>query len=117
MTSTPTDEFPRLGRYQVISKIATGGMAEVYLAKATGAMGFSRLVALKLIHSNFTRDEEFVKMFIDEARIAMHLHHRNIVQVFDLDQVGDTYFIAMEFVHGVNLYDLYERIASKNRWI
>ena len=80
-------------------------------------MGFQRLVAVKLIHANFTRDEEFVKMFIDEARIAMHLHHRNIVQVFDLDKVGDTYFIAMEFVHGVNLYDLYERIASKNRWI
>jgi serine/threonine protein kinase len=117
MPEAQSEQYPRLGRYQVINKIAAGGMAEVFLAKATGAMGFSRLVALKLIHSNFTRDDEFVKMFIDEARIAMHLHHRNIVQVFDLDQVGDTYFIAMEFVHGVNLYDLYERIASKNRWI
>lgn len=117
MAEAQSEEYPRLGRYQVINKIAAGGMAEVYLAKAIGAMGFQRLVALKLIHSNFTRDEEFVKMFIDEARIAMHLHHRNIVQVFDLDQVGDTYFIAMEFVHGINLYDLYERIASKNRWI
>jgi eukaryotic-like serine/threonine-protein kinase len=117
MAEVQSESYPKLGRYQVINKIAAGGMAEVFLAKATGAMGFSRLVALKLIHSNFTRDEEFVKMFIDEARIAMHLHHRNIVQVFDLDQIGDTYFIAMEFVHGVNLYDLYERIASKNRWI
>lgn len=112
-----TEDLPRLGRYQVINKIAAGGMAEVFLAKAVGAMGFQRLVALKLIHSNFTRDDEFVKMFIDEARIAMHLHHRNIVQVFDLDKADDTYFIAMEFVHGVNLYDVYERIASKNRWI
>ncbi len=117
MTSTQAEEFPTLGRYQVINRIASGGMAEVFLAKAVGAMGFQRLVAVKLIHANFTRDDEFVKMFIDEARIAMHLHHRNIVQVFDLDKVGDTYFIAMEFVHGVNLYDLYERIASKNRWI
>jgi serine/threonine protein kinase len=116
MAST-TEELPRLGRYQVINKIAAGGMAEVFLAKAVGAMGFQRLVAVKLIHANFTRDQEFVKMFIDEARIAMHLHHRNIVQVFDLDKANDTYFIAMEFVHGVNLYDLYERIASKNRWI
>lgn len=116
MTSQ-AEEFPQLGRYQVINRIASGGMAEVFLARAVGAMGFQRLVAVKLIHANFTRDEEFVKMFIDEARIAMHLHHRNIVQVFDLDKVGDTYFIAMEFVHGVNLYDLYERIASKNRWI
>lgn len=117
MPAPQSEDFPRLGRYQVINKIASGGMAEVFLARATGAMGFQRLVAVKLIHANFTRDQEFVKMFIDEARISMHLHHRNIVQVFDLDKVGDTYFIAMEFVHGVNLYDVYERIASKNRWI
>ena len=110
-------DYPQLGRYQVINRIASGGMAEVFLAKAVGAMGFQRLVALKLIHANFTRDEDFVKMFIDEARIAMHLHHRNIVQVFDLDKVAGTYFIAMEYVHGVNLYDLYERIAEHNRWI
>ncbi len=117
MTRTPTQsELPKLGRYQVINRIASGGMAEVFLAKAVGAMGFQRLVALKLIHANFTRDPEFVKMFIDEARIAMHLHHRNIVQVFDLDKTNDTYFIAMEFVHGVNLYDLYERLAGNRRW-
>lgn len=117
MSAPPTEEFPTLGRYQVINRIANGGMAEVFLAKAVGAMGFQRLVAVKLIHANFTRDPEFVNMFIDEARIAMHLHHRNIVQVFDLDSEDDTYFIAMEYVHGVNLYDLYERIASKGRWI
>lgn len=92
-------------------------MAEIFLAKALGVMGFERLVAIKLIHSHLTRDSEFVKMFIDEARIAMHLHHRNIVQTFDLDKADDTYFIAMEFVHGVNLYDVYERIAAKQRWI
>ena len=67
-------------------------MAEIFLAKALGVMGFERLVAIKLIHSQLTRDQEFVKMFIDEARIAMHLQHRNIVQVFDLDKTGDTYF-------------------------
>ncbi len=110
-------DYPQLGRYQVINRIASGGMAEVFLAKAVGAMGFQRMVAVKLIHSNFTRDPEFVKMFIDEARIAMHLHHRNIVQVFDLDEVAGTYFIAMEYVHGVNLYGLYERVAEQDRWI
>lgn len=115
--SSPSDPFPRLGRYQVINRIASGGMAEVFLARATGAMGFQRLVALKLIHANFTRDQEFVKMFIDEARIAMHLHHRNIVQVIDLDQVGDTYFIAMEYVNGVNVYDLYERHSARDSWV
>ena len=115
--SSPSDPFPRLGRYQVINRIASGGMAEVFLARATGAMGFQRLVALKLIHANFTRDQEFVKMFIDEARIAMHLHHRNIVQVIDLDQVGETYFIAMEYVNGVNVYDLYERHSVRDSWV
>ena len=114
--SSPS-EFPQLGRYQVIDRIAAGGMAEVFLARSVGAMGFERLVAVKLIHANFTRDPEFVKMFIDEARIAMHLHHRNIVQVFDLDEVAGTYFLAMEYVRGVNLYNLYERIAAENRWI
>lgn len=115
--STPRPELPTLGRYQVIEEIAAGGMAEVFLARAVGAMGFQRLVAVKLIHSNFTRDPEFVKMFIDEARIAMHLHHRNIVQVFDLDEINGTYFLAMEYVRGVNLYSLYERIAQHGRWL
>lgn len=117
MTTPSTDELPRLGRYQVLNKLAQGGMAEIFLAKAIGVMGFERLVAIKLIHSQLTRDAEFVKMFIDEARIAMHLQHRNIVQVFDLDRAGDTYFIAMEYVHGCNLYDVYERIAQKGRWV
>jgi serine/threonine protein kinase len=116
MARSPQNDLPRLGRYQVLSKLAQGGMAEIFLAKAIGVMGFERLVAIKLIHSHLTRDTEFVKMFIDEARIAMHLHHRNIVQTFDLDKADDTYFIAMEFVHGVNLYDVYERIAARGQW-
>ncbi len=91
-------------------------MAQVFLAQSIGVMGFQRLVALKLIHENFTQDPEFVKMFIDEARIAMHLHHRNIVQVFDLDEINGTYFIAMEYIRGINLYNLYERLAARKRW-
>lgn len=101
----------------MINRIAAGGMAEVFLAQSVGVMGFRRLVALKLIHSNFTQDPDFLKMFIDEARIAMHLHHRNIVQVFDLDEVEGTYFIAMEYVRGINLYNLYEQVAAQKRWV
>jgi serine/threonine-protein kinase len=117
MTSPAQEELPRLGRYQVLCKLAQGGMAEIFLAKSLGVMGFERLVAIKLIHSNLTRDPEFVKMFIDEARIAMHLQHRNIVQVSDLDKLDDTYFIAMEYVHGVNVYDVYEAISARGRWL
>jgi len=117
MPDTSTERLPRLGRYQVLSKIAEGGMAEIFLAKSLGAMGFERLVAIKLIRTHLTEDSDFVKMFLDEARIAMHLHHRNIVQTSDLEKANETYFIAMEFVHGVNGYDLYERVAERGEWI
>lgn len=117
MSEPQRPQYPTLGRYQVIDRIASGGMAEVFLGRAVGVMGFQRLVAIKLIHSNFTRDRDFVNMFIDEARIAMHLHHRNIVQVFDLDSERETYFIAMEYVHGVNLFNMYGRFADQGRWV
>ena len=117
MAISSSERLPRLGRYQVLSKIAEGGMAEIFLAKSLGAMGFERLVAIKLIRPHLTEDPDFVKMFLDEARIAMHLHHRNIVQTSDLERAEDTYFIAMEFVHGVNVYDLYERVAQLGEWI
>ena len=117
MTNPDTQHLPRLGRYQVLNKIAEGGMAEIFLAKSLGAMGFERLVAIKLIRPHLTEDSDFVKMFLDEARIAMQLHHRNIVQTFDLEKADETFFIAMEYVHGVNVYDLYERIAASGRWI
>ncbi|MEE2902504.1 MAG: serine/threonine-protein kinase [Myxococcota bacterium] len=112
-----SERLPRLGRYQVLSKIAEGGMAEIFLAKAIGVMGFERLAAIKLIRPHLMEDSDFVKMFLDEARIAMHLRHRNIVQTTELERVDGTYFIAMEFVHGVNVYDLYERIAAQGQWI
>jgi eukaryotic-like serine/threonine-protein kinase len=117
MPEASSERLPRLGRYQVLSKLAEGGMAEIFLAKALGAMGFERLVAIKLIRPHLTEDPDFVKMFLDEARIAMHLHHRNVVQTSDLERANDTYFIAMEFVHGVNVYDLYERVAQRGEWI
>gem|GEM_PF-3750471 len=115
--SVSSERLPRLGRYQVLSKIAEGGMAEIFLAKAIGVMGFERLAAIKLIRPHLMEDSDFLKMFLDEARIAMHLRHRNIVQTTELERAEGTYFIAMEFVHGVNVYDLYERIAAQGQWI
>lgn len=117
MPDASMQHLPRLGRYQVLRKIAEGGMAEIFLAKSLGAMGFERLVAIKLIRPHLTEDSDFVKMFLDEARISLHLQHRNIVQTFDLEKANGTYFIAMEYVHGINVYDLYERIAEKGQWI
>src|SRR3954467_11322421 len=78
-------------------------MAEVFKAKAFGGEGFERLVAVKRILPNIAEDEEFITMFIDEAKIAVQLQHANIAQIFDLGKVEDSYFIALEYVHGKDL--------------
>lgn len=91
------------GKYLLIERIATGGMAEVFKAKAFGIAGFEKIVAIKRIHPHLSLDQEFVNMFIDEARIASALTHPGIVQIFDLGKIEDTYFIAMEYVDGVTL--------------
>jgi serine/threonine-protein kinase len=97
---TPT----RLGRYEVIRHLATGGMAEVLLARGHDAAGQLRHVVIKRIRPDQARDHRFVQMFLDEARIAALLQHPNIVQVFDISnaQEGECFF-AMEYVHGEDL--------------
>src|SRR5204862_7382474 len=88
------------GKYYLLDRINVGGMAEVFKGKAFGVEGFERLVAVKRILPNIAEDEEFITMFIDEAKIAVQLNHANICQIFDLGKVEDSYFIALEFVHG-----------------
>jgi serine/threonine protein kinase len=92
----------RLGKYEIIRELATGGMAKIYLARASGTAGFERLVVLKCILPHFARDRAFVAMFLDEARLAATLRHSNIADVFDVGVEGGTHFFAMEFVHGQN---------------
>jgi serine/threonine protein kinase/Tfp pilus assembly protein PilF len=92
--------LPQLGRYRLIDRLAVGGMAEVFLAKTEGPAGFSKKVALKRILPTLTDSEEFVGMFLDEARLAAELSHPNVVQVFDFGQADGTYFLAMEFLNG-----------------
>ncbi len=96
--------FPQqFGKYVLLRKIAMGGMAEIFLAKTLGAEGFEKDVVIKRILPHFTEDEDFVTMFIDEARIASRLAHANIVQVFDFNQLDGRYFIAMEYIEGTDL--------------
>ena len=78
------------GKYFLLERINVGGMAEVFKAKAFGVEGFERLVAVKRILPNIAEDEEFITMFIDEAKIAVQLTHANIAQIFDLGQVDDS---------------------------
>ncbi len=93
----------KFGRYTLIKKLATGGMAEIWLARQTGLAGFNRFVVIKKILSHLGEEETFVKMFLDEARMSVQLTHPNIVQVYDLGEAERTYFIAMEYIAGENL--------------
>jgi serine/threonine protein kinase len=97
------------GKYYLLDRINVGGMAEVFKAKTLGVEGFERLVAVKRILPNIAEDEEFITMFIDEAKISVQLNHANIGQVFDLGKVDDSYFIALEFIDGKDLRAIFDR--------
>src|SRR5689334_4755220 len=84
-------------------------MAEVFRAKAFGVEGFERLVAVKRILSNIAEDKEFIRMFIEEAKLAVQLNHANIAQIFDLGVVDGSYYIALEHVHGRDLRAMFDR--------
>jgi len=102
------EELPsNIGRYEILNRIAEGGMAEVFLGRSTGEGGFERLVAVKRILPSLTNDETFISMFVDEARISAGLVHSNIGQVFEFGRDGDTFFLAMEYIKGVPLRRLY----------
>jgi serine/threonine protein kinase/predicted ATPase len=103
-----------IGKYQILELIAKGGMAEVYKAKRYGVEGFEKILVLKRILPEFSRNREFVELFINEAKIAMHLNHTNVVQVLDLDQEHGEYFIAMEYVYGMNLAEIMRRSSSRS---
>jgi serine/threonine protein kinase len=98
-----TDAPKKLGQYQLLSHLATGGMAEIYLGRHKGIHGFEKQVVVKRILPELIRRKEFVEMFFDEARIAARLKHPNIVEIYDLGQDGGDYFIAMEYLKGRTL--------------
>jgi len=92
-----------LGKYRLIRKLATGGMAEVFLAKSEGPMGFEKLLVIKRIHETLAEDPKFVEMFLAEAKVAARLNHPAIVQVYDFGQDQDSYYLAMEYIDGPTL--------------
>ncbi|PTL76080.1 serine/threonine-protein kinase [Vitiosangium sp. GDMCC 1.1324] len=101
------------GKYLLLERINVGGMAEVFTAKAFGVEGFERILAIKKILPTMAEDEEFITMFIDEARISVQLNHANIVHIHELGKHEDTYFIAMEYVSGRDLRTLLERYRRR----
>ena len=96
----------RLGKYQLIRRLAVGGMAEIYLAQASGLEGFEKLVVLKRILPQHALDPQLRRMFLDEARLMATLTHPHITQVYDVGSEGDAPFFAMEYVHGANLREI-----------
>jgi serine/threonine protein kinase len=100
------------GRYRVDSVLARGGMGEVFLGRIDGEHGFERPIVIKVIRNDLIADERFAMMFVDEARIAASLHHRNIVQIVDFDRFDNGVFLVTEHVDGCDLRQLLRELRS-----
>jgi tRNA A-37 threonylcarbamoyl transferase component Bud32 len=100
-----------IGRWEVVRRLGSGGMADVYLAQSKGEAGFEKLVAIKVMHSHLARNQRAVEHFLDEARLAARIHHPNVVPILDLGKIGEDYVIVMEYVEGVDL----ERLLTSAR--
>jgi serine/threonine-protein kinase len=105
-----------LGRYQVDHLLARGGMGEVYMARIVGAHGFERPIVIKVIRTELIADERVALMFVDEARMAAGLHHRNIVQIIDFDLFDGGAFIACEHVDGCDLHEMLTHLRAPPRY-
>ncbi len=103
------------GNYVLVEEVGVGGMARVYKAVRAGPMGFRKEVAIKQILPQAAKDKKQIKALINEARLGGFLHHRNIVEVFEFDQVDDLYYIAMEFVDGYTLEQILRRIPVQGK--
>src|SRR4051812_25522443 len=108
--------MPDNQRYRVTEKLDAGGMAEVYRGIAETAVGgLRKAIAIKKILPSLTKNKKFVAMFLDEARVSMHLQHANVVGVFDIGMADTSYFIVMEYVDGGNLKTLLDSLRRQGR--
>ncbi len=105
------------GKYYLVDKIAVGGMAEIFKAKTYSHGGFENLVVIKRILSHLGENDEFVEMFIDEAKVSVALQHPNIVRIFDFGKIHDNYFIAMECVEGKDVRGVMRALAKKGEFL
>src|SRR3954464_5895960 len=103
----------RLGKYEILALLALGGTAEIYLARIGGAAGLEKYVVGKGLHDHLADDTEFVKIFLDEARLAAHLDHSNIVQTMELGEHENRYYMVMEFLAGLSLAMIVRRAGER----
>src|SRR5215510_11059062 len=106
---------PQQQRYRVIERLASGGMAEVFLAESAGIEGFKKQVAIKRVLPALSEKKRFIAMFLDEARLSAHLSHSNVAQVFDIGVGDNAYFIVMEYVDGSDLKAVIEYMKKSGR--
>ncbi|HUJ61263.1 MAG TPA: serine/threonine-protein kinase, partial [Kofleriaceae bacterium] len=104
-------------QYEIVAKLATGGMAEIFLARGASALGVQRHVVLKRVLPERAADTRFVRMFLDEARLAAQLQHPNIAQVYDSGRLAGSYFFTMEYVHGETVHALFKKALELHRAI
>jgi len=103
MEAARASEASSFGKYTLVAKLATGGMAEIFLARLLSDGGFEKLVCIKRILPHLAKDPQFVAMFLDEARVVARISHPNVCQVFELGEIDNQYYIAMEYLAGVPL--------------
>jgi len=99
--------------YEIVAPLKAGGMAALYLGRRSGAAGFAKHVAIKVVHAHLANDESFVEMFLDEARLSARIEHPNCVHVHDLGEVEGMYFLVMEYVHGCALSQFMQVLAQR----
>ena len=104
-----------IGPYRIVRPLATGGMAQLYLAKQRAIEGVERLVVVKEILPKYAENDEFVTMFLDEARLMAALNHPNITSVFDVGQVGRSFFLVMEYIRGPTLRQVLANARERGR--
>ncbi|MBM4379046.1 MAG: serine/threonine protein kinase, partial [Deltaproteobacteria bacterium] len=103
----------RFGKYTLLDRIAVGGMAEIFLARQAGLEGFEKTIVIKRIRPHLSKQGSFVKMFLNEAKLAAQLNHPNIVQIYDLGKINESYFIAMEYIFGRDMRRIIPKADTK----
>src|SRR5512146_621255 len=103
----------RLGRYELLARLATGGMGEIFLARLEGAEGFEKLYVVKRILAHLADDARFRQMLVAEARIASKMSHPNICQVFELGETDGQLYIVMEYLEGISLLPMLRRFSRE----
>ncbi|MEO7668646.1 MAG: serine/threonine-protein kinase, partial [Polyangia bacterium] len=117
MVSTGDFIGRRVGRFTITSHLASGGMAELFVARQEAVGGFEKDLVLKMLQERYAENPRVVEMFLDEARLAAKLNHQNIVHVYDVDEADGIRYIAMEYIHGETVTDIVRRSIARGSFL